>query len=85
MDLCIGFNDYWSKPSEELLQLIHDLFANAGYRVAFNRPYSNSMVPQCEEFKNYKSVMIEVNKSVYLDVDGITISAGLQRINGLLN
>lgn len=85
VDICIGFNDDWSKPSEELLQLIHDLFANVGYRVAFNRPYSNSMVPQCEEFKNYKSVMIEVNKSVYLDVDGITISAGLQRINGLLN
>lgn len=85
VDICIGFNDDWSNPGDELLKLIFDLFVNAGYRVAFNRPYSNSMVPQGNGVQNCRSIMIEVNKSVYLDADGYTISAGLQRINELLN
>ena len=85
VDICIGFNDDWSNPGEELLQMMCDLFANVGYRVAFNRPYSNSMVPQSGDVQNCKSVMIEVNKSVYLDSDGATISAGLQKVNELLN
>ena len=85
VDICVGFNDDWSNPGDELLTLIFDLFVNAGYRVAFNRPYSNSMVPQGNGVQNCRSIMIEVNKSVYLDADGYTISAGLHRINALLN
>ena len=85
VDICIGFNDDWSNPGEELLQMMCDLFANVGYRVAFNRPYSNSMVPQSGDVQNCKSVMIEVNKSVYLNADGVTPSKGLCEFNMLVN
>ena len=85
VDICIGYNDDWSYPSEEVIDMAAKLFAEAGYRVAFNTPYSNSMVPQYGDLQNCRSMMIEVNKSVYLDVDGVTPSAEMQRINELLN
>lgn len=85
VDICIGFNDDWSFPGKELIDEVAQLFRDAGYRVAFNMPYSNSMIPQYDNLRNCKSMMIEVNKRVYLEADNITLSVGLQRINELLN
>lgn len=65
VEICIGFNEDWSKPSKELLATVVNVFGRNGYSVGINTPYSNSMAPK-KEF-DYQSLMIEVNKKVYLD------------------
>ena len=65
IDICIGYNDDWSKPSEKVLDTIVSHFQGLGYKVGINEPYANSISPE-KEFK-YQSVMIEVNKRVYLN------------------
>lgn len=39
-----------------------------GYKTAFNKPYSNSYAPKTRF--DYPSLMIELNKSIYMDADG---------------
>lgn len=65
VDICIGFNEDWSKPSRELLDYTMNLFDSHGYSVGVNNPYSNSEAPKCP-FR-YHSMMLEVNKRVYLE------------------
>ena len=65
VDICIGFNEDWSKPSRELLDYTMNLFDSHGYSVGVNNPYSNSEAPECP-FR-YHSMMLEVNKRVYLE------------------
>lgn len=63
-DICIGYNNDWSYD-EKIVNGIVKIFKNRGYKVEINKPYSNSITPK-SEFK-YKSVMIEVNKRVYMN------------------
>ena len=65
VDVCIGFNEDWSKPSKELLDYTVNLFEENGYSVGINYPYSNSEAPEC--LFDYQSMMLEVNKRVYLE------------------
>ena len=65
VDICIGFNEDWSKPSRELLDFTVNLFEESGYSVGINYPYSNSEAPVCPF--GYQSMMLEVNKRVYLE------------------
>lgn len=65
VDVCIGFNEDWSKPSKELLEYTVNLFEDNGYSVGINYPYSNSEAPVC--LFTYQSMMLEVNKRVYLE------------------
>lgn len=67
VDVCIGFNNDWSTPNDETLYQIKSIFENNGFRTEYNEPYSNSLSPETG-FK-YESLMIEVNKRVYLDED----------------
>lgn len=73
VDVCIGFNEDCSKPGDATLEMVAQTFRDAGYSVAFNRPYANALAP-----KGYvgHSLMIEVNKRTYMD------EAGLQKGNG---
>lgn len=64
IDICIGYNDDWSKPDKETIDGIVKIFEGAGYKVGINYPYSNSITPK--EDNGYKSIMIEVNKKLYL-------------------
>ncbi len=41
------------------------LFEDNGYKVGINEPYSNSETPDCPFA--YKSMMLEVNKKVYME------------------
>ncbi len=63
-DICIGFNDDWSF-NENIVNIIKSEFETSGYGVAINEPFSNSITPRSEV--KYKSVMIEVNKKVYMN------------------
>ena len=65
VDICIGFNDDWSKPDENLLNTIISVFESRSYVVGLNTPYSNSVSPKMNF--EYKSVMIEVNKRIYMN------------------
>ena len=63
-DICIGYNDDWSY-NDKIVKGIAKIFKNRGYSVEFNKPYSNSISPQMAF--PYTSVLIEVNKRVYMN------------------
>lgn len=65
VDICISFNNDWSKPDENLLDGIKRVFEKDGFNVSFNNPYSNSITPP--SLYRYKSFMIEINKRCYMD------------------
>lgn len=65
IDICIGFNEDRTKPSQSTIEYIYSTFERVGYRVGVNEPYSNSISPNCRFA--YQSIMIEVNKQVYMD------------------
>lgn len=64
VDICIGFNEDRTKPSRETLELVKNHFQEKGYRVTFNVPFSNSKT--VETPAKYTSLMIEVNKALYM-------------------
>jgi N-formylglutamate amidohydrolase len=72
IDVCVGYNEDSSKPDDDVIKHIVSMFEKAGYKVCINNPYSNSLTPYhsskddimlCE----YKSIMIEVNKRIYMN------------------
>ena len=65
VDICIGYNNDDTKPSEETIDAVCTIFESEGYLVSINSPYSNSITPKSN--KKYHSLMIEVNKQVYMD------------------
>lgn len=73
VDICIGFNEDDTKPSQEIIDMVASHFRSAGYSVGINNPYSNSVCASMDPNKaRTKTFMIEVNKAVYLQSDGIT-------------
>jgi hypothetical protein len=71
--ICIGFNEDDTKPSQEIIDMVASHFRSAGYSVGINNPYSNSACASMDPNKaRTKTFMIEVNKAVYLQSDGIT-------------
>lgn len=47
VDICIGYNKDWSKPSKEVIEMAVNHFMDHGYKVGVNYPYSNSETPEC--------------------------------------
>lgn len=61
-----AIDDYRSSGFfKELLEYTVNLFEDNGYSVGINYPYSNSEAPVC--LFTYQSMMLEVNKRVYLE------------------
>lgn len=81
VDFCIGWNEDESKPSEKIIEIIADALTKSNFKIGFNNPYSNSITPKTNY--PYKSVMIEVNKFLYLDEESKLSS--MYKINQLLN
>lgn len=67
VDVCVGFDAF--HKDEEVTACIKKSFEDAGYNVAENFPYSGSMVSNKHyaKEKNVKSVMIELNRKIYMD------------------
>ena len=65
VDICIGYNEDWSKPHKETIELAVNIFEDNDYKVGINEPYSNSETPDCPF--PYQSMMLEVNKKVYME------------------
>ena len=82
IEVCIGYNDDWSRPSDETIDEIKKAFMDEGYSVGINHPYSNSITPlsRC----TYKSLMIELNKSVYLDGQSSLALTRAEHIRGVI-
>lgn len=76
VDVNIGFNNDWSKPPVDVLNGISEIFSRVGYKVEWNKPYSNSITPS---FGNYHSIMIELNKKTYMDEDTLMPYADLYK------
>ena len=77
-DICIGFED--AHVDGELVAVIRKAFE--GYEIGVNVPYAGSLVPTDYWGRDtrVKSVMIEINKKLYLNPDNTTKSAGFERI-----
>lgn len=82
--ICIGFNDDWSKPSDDVIDFVKGAFEGLGYKVGINKPYGNSITP--ESSYKYKSMMIEVNKKCYMNEDTLVLNGfGFELLNKTLN
>jgi len=69
-DICIGYDE--AHVDMEVVDLIKEMFE--GYVIKVNEPYSGSMVPTeyYNKSDNVKSVMLEINKRLYLYDDNKT-------------
>jgi N-formylglutamate amidohydrolase len=66
-DICIGTDDFHT-PKQIEIEIIH-IFNRLGFRTALNRPFSGSIVPMkfYQREPQVMSVMIEINRKLYLD------------------
>jgi N-formylglutamate amidohydrolase len=78
VDICIGFNEDDTKPSDVVLALVADHFTDRGYKVSFNVPFSNSKT--VETPARYTSLMIEINKSIYMDEDTLEKKGSFEKV-----
>lgn len=70
-DFCIG-TSFYHTPEALTKQLARFLTAQ-GYRVKIDSPFSGTIVPMAHYLKDkrVRSVMIEVNRKLYMDVPGV--------------
>jgi len=78
IDICVGFNDDSTCPSEALIKYIVQYFQSLGYKVGINNPFSNSKTFEVPVV--YHSIMIEVNKRLYMDEQSLEKTAGFDRV-----
>lgn len=66
-DICIGADSFHT--SEAFLNAAQALFQELGYQTSVNSPFSGSMVPSSfyQNDEAVESIMIEVNRSLYMD------------------
>lgn len=69
-DICIG-TDFYHTP-EWLTDICVNYFKNNGYRVELNRPYAGTIVPLVYHKRNKRvfSIMVEINRALYMDTQG---------------
>lgn len=69
-DICIGTDDFHTPKA--LMQEVKQFFLSKGYTVQVDSPYAGTMVPlkQYKKNKNVHSIMIEINRKLYMDNEG---------------
>lgn len=69
-DFCVGTDAFHTPP--ELALLCESHFLSLGYTVRVNSPYAGSIVPMCcyRKDKRVLSVMIEINRGLYMTDNG---------------
>jgi len=69
-DICIGTDEFHTPKI--LIEKVKSFFLSKGYYVQVNSPYSGSMVPlkHYKKNKNVSSIMIEINRKLYMYEDG---------------
>ena len=78
-DICIGTDERLTPKQLEEMAVMH--FQNAGFSVSVNYPYSGTMIPlkYCGDSR-VSSIMVEVNRGLYLDQGTFRKSDGYQRV-----
>lgn len=84
-DICLGSDDFHT-PSE-LLGLVAKLFQQEGFSVAVNEPFAGTLVPEkfYQQDKRVHSLMIEVNRGLYMDEATGNKSADFNQIQSAIN
>lgn len=78
IDICIGYNDDATCPDKVVIGNIVQHFKSLGYKVGINEPFSNSKT--FEVPVEYHSVMIEVNKRLYMDEQTLEKTDGFDQL-----
>ncbi len=75
-DICIGFNEDRTRPDDKFIGTVCSHFEALGYKVGVNEPFSNSKTFSTPVI--YKSIMIEVNKRLYMDEETLEKTEGFR-------
>jgi N-formylglutamate amidohydrolase len=84
-DFCIG-SDIYHTP-QNLIDISIEFFNSKGYSLELNNPYSGSIVPSefYQSNNNVKSIMLEINRKLYLKPNSIEKSENYFKIKGITN
>lgn len=66
-DICLGTDAYHSPPA--LVDAAEQMFADAGFSVALDRPFSGALVPSAHYHRDSRvmALMVEVNRGIYMN------------------
>ena len=78
IDICIGYNDDITQPNNDIIGNIEQHFLSRGYKVGINTPFSNSKTFDVPV--EYHSVMIEVNKRLYMNEQTLEKTNGFDKL-----
>jgi len=84
-DICIGVDEFHTP--DWMVKLYTKAFENEGYNVEVNRPYEGTIVP-LEHYRkndNVKSIMVEVNRKLYLNDDYSMKEDEVRKLNSIIN
>lgn len=83
-DICIGTDDFHTP--QWLTGKCVSLFEEYGLKTSINKPFSGSLVPRkyYRSNKNVWSVMIEVNRKLYLDESSVLKSKDINKIKMII-
>lgn len=70
-DICIGTDPQYTP--KELINLTVKYFEALGYSVKLNSPFSGTIVPSGFSEEKLYSIMIELNRKLYLQWEGETV------------
>ncbi len=70
VDICLGWNEDESCPEDDVLGTCRSTFERHGFRVAFNKPYGNAILP---DGWRGPSMLVELNKAIYLDEENLSL------------
>ena len=79
-DFNIGTDTFHTPPY--LVKLAEAFFENAGYTLGVDKPYSGAIVPleHYQKNKNVQSIMLEINRALYLEEPGNEKSSNYAKI-----
>ena len=80
IDICIGFNEDITKPDKVVIGNICKYFSDCGYHIGINKPFSNSKTFPLPS-NSYHSVMIEVNKRLYMNESTLEKTEGFTKLH----
>lgn len=83
-DICLGTDEYHTPPW--LIALFREAFQEAGFSVAVNTPYAGTIVPAKSYQRDQRvlSIMIELNRTVYMQADNSLIPEAVKKIRAVL-
>lgn len=78
IDICIGYNDDETCPDKTIIGFVFQYFKSLGFKVGINEPFSNSKAFNVPI--KYHSLMIEVNKRLYMNEQTLDKTAGFEKL-----